>query len=253
MVEQGAGPALVLVPGLPGPWQFITPLIDALASRFRVLTLSLGPECTLDADVARIADALDRGRVNRAVICGISFGGLVALRFAAAYPQRTAALVLVSTPGPGVRLRPRQRTFARWPHLLLPFFLFDLPRHLRRELRRALPDRRERFAFQWRQVCTGFETRPDFGRAAKRARLIEQLDIAADAKRVTSPTLVVTGEPDLDSVVPAGGTVAFLDLIPNARHIVIRDTGHLGSITRPAELAGLVHQFAGPTVQTDVA
>ena len=104
MVEHGSGPALVVIPGLPGSWKFVAPAVHALSAGFRVLTMSLGPECTLDSDVRRIAASLDERRIDRAVVCGISLGGLVALRFAAAHPERTSALVLVSTTGVKRRL-----------------------------------------------------------------------------------------------------------------------------------------------------
>src|SRR4051812_40401105 len=109
MTEYGAGRALVVIPGLPGPWRYIAPAVESLSSHFRVLTMSLGPECTIEDDVKRIAAALDERGLDDAVICGISLGGLVALRFAAMYPRRTSALVLVSSPGPGATLRPRHR------------------------------------------------------------------------------------------------------------------------------------------------
>ena len=43
---------------------------------------------------------LDRAGLERAAICGISLGGMVALRYAAVRAGRVSALVLVSVPGP---------------------------------------------------------------------------------------------------------------------------------------------------------
>jgi hypothetical protein len=57
-VEQGSGPPLVLVPGIPGPWEYVRLAVDALAASFRVLTFSLGPECSIEGDVARIGREL---------------------------------------------------------------------------------------------------------------------------------------------------------------------------------------------------
>jgi pimeloyl-ACP methyl ester carboxylesterase len=99
--EQGSGPPLVLLPGIPGPWEYVRPAVEALAASYRVLTFGLGPECSIESDVARICRELDDRRLEQAVICGISFGGLIALRFAATHPARTRALVLASVPGPG--------------------------------------------------------------------------------------------------------------------------------------------------------
>ncbi len=54
MFEHGSGPPLVLIPGIPGPWEYMRPAVEALAASYRVLTFSLGPECSIESDVARI-------------------------------------------------------------------------------------------------------------------------------------------------------------------------------------------------------
>jgi pimeloyl-ACP methyl ester carboxylesterase len=240
MIEHGAGRALVLVPGLPGPWHYAAPAMHALSAHFRVLTLSLGRECTIEADVARILDGLNERHLERAVICGISLGGLVALRFAATYPQRTAALVLVSAPGPGATLRPHHRFYARWPWVCGPLFVLETPFRLWRETR-------------WLRITTlvaaALRAPVSFKKIARRAQLIESTDIAGDCRRVVSPTLVVTGEPHLDNVVPVESTTEYLRAIPGARHVVLKSTGHIGSITQPGIFADTIAAFAGGAVQ----
>jgi len=57
-----------------------------------------------DAYVAQVRQALDQAGVDRAVVCGVSYGGLVAAAFAAAHPDRVAALVLASALPPSWRL-----------------------------------------------------------------------------------------------------------------------------------------------------
>src|SRR5262245_20412769 len=103
IIERGTGTPLVLVPGLPGRWEFFAPTIDELARSFRVITFSLSgefggprfdPMRGMDNFKDQITAALDNRGIERAIVCGISFGGVVALRFAAEFPERTAALVL---------------------------------------------------------------------------------------------------------------------------------------------------------------
>ena len=110
IIERGAGTPLIVVPALQGRWEYFAPAVDALARSFRVMTFSLRGElgCPriepgrgIDNFADQIAAALDSRGLERAIVCGISFGGLAALRFAAERPERTAALVLASTPGPG--------------------------------------------------------------------------------------------------------------------------------------------------------
>ena len=144
------------------PWDSGTvgyqrPCIDALAKRFRVLSLPLSGERGAEGDLSAAggldndtpADCHDpdRSGIDRATICGVSFGGLVAVRFAAAYRHRVRALVLASTPGPDMHLRRRhERTF----DFLAYSVLSSLPRHhseFATELLASFPHRTDRWRF----------------------------------------------------------------------------------------------------------
>jgi pimeloyl-ACP methyl ester carboxylesterase len=243
MFEQGSGPPLVLLPGIPGPWEYVRPAIEALAASYRVLTFALGPECSIESDVARVCRELDDRRLDQAVVCGISFGGLIALRFGATQPARTRALVLASPPGPGTKLRPSHRIYTQWPYVFGPLFLAETPFRVRREVKRALPLRSERWSFYRSQLRTFLTAGASLQDIARRARLMEELDTAADCRSVVAPTLIVTGEPALDWVVPVKHTTEYLRLIRGARHVVLEGTGHLGAITRPAVFAAAITRF----------
>lgn len=81
-------------------------------------------------------------------------------------------------------------------------------------------------------------------RMASRARLIETIDAAAECARITVPTLVVTGERELDRVVSVDRSIGYVSLIRDSRGVVLARTGHLGPITRPREFAAIVRDFA---------
>src|SRR5207302_72002 len=110
IVDKGSGAPIVIIPGLQGRWEYLRPAVEALAQSCRVVTfplcgertcgLGFDPRLGLDNYVAQVLAVLEARRIERAAICGVSFGGLAAVRFAAAHPERTAALVLASTPGP---------------------------------------------------------------------------------------------------------------------------------------------------------
>ena len=245
-------PPLVLVPGIQGRPEYHGPAIDALADRFHVMTLPLCGEPSaavpdassdLDAYADLIEAALDAHGCDRAVICGVSFGGIVALRFAARRPHRTEMLVLASVPGPGWHLRGRHEFYARWPRLFGALFLAESPFRLRREIAAALPSLRERRRFLGWQLRTVVAAPPSLLRMAARAKLIAGADMAADCQRVSAPTFVVTGEAGLDQVVAVEATRRYLELIAGAEYAVIEKTGHLGSTTRPDVFASLVEHF----------
>ena len=211
LIEVGKGPPLVLIPGIQGRPEYLRPAIDALATSFRTLTFPLcgergcdaplDPALGIDNDARQIAEVLDRSGVDRAIVCGISFGGLPAIRFAAVAPERTAALILASVPGPDWHMRPRHRLYARAPWLFGPLFLAESPWRLHDEIRSALPRAGARWRFVRGQLGTLLRAPISPARMAWRAALISSPLVFDDCARIVAPTLVVTGEPGLDRVV----------------------------------------------------
>ena len=242
VVDRGSGPPLVLIPGLQGRWEYMRATVDALAGYFRVITFSLEGS-DLDSYVQQVADALDEAGVDEAVVCGVSFGGLIAVRFAARHPARCKALVLASTPKPALTLRRRHQIYLKMPWILGPLFLAETPFRVRRELRAAMPEPKARRRFSLAALKTFFGAPISLRKMAERARLVTGDAVAADCLRVAAPTLVVTGEAHLDHVVPADGTAEYERLIPRARRVVLPATGHLGTMTRPREFAAIVRAF----------
>lgn len=257
LIELGAGTPLVFIPGLQGRWEYAAITVDALARHFRVITASLCDEPssggTFDAQGGidtygnHVVALMDRAAVARAVVCGLSFGGLVALNVAARFPERVSALVLASTPGPGFHLRKRHEFYARLPWIFGPVFLVETPFRAAPEVRRALPEARDRRAFGWSMIRAGARARLSPSRMARRARAIQHYDIPAACRRVAAPTLVLTGEPDLDFVVNTGTSEQYARLIANSRHVVLERTGHQGSLTRPDAFVDLIRRFVDNT------
>jgi len=243
IIARGTGPALVLIPGLQGRWEYMRAAVDALSASFRVITFSLGAG-ELDDLAQQVVNALDGKTIPRATICGVSFGGLVALRVAAAHADRCERLVLASTPPPALRLRKRHELYLKAPWLLGPLFVAETPFRLRHELRAAMPNPKDRRRFSLDALRTGLAAPVSIGAMASRAKLVLTDAAARYCARVAAPTLIITGEAHLDYVVPVEGSAAYERLIANARRAVLRETGHLGSMTRPREFAELVRAFA---------
>src|SRR5262249_18003024 len=84
--------------------------------------------------------------------------------------------------------------------------------------------------------------RVSLSQMANRARLLSG-DSSVDAQRITAPTLIVTGERALDYVVPHDGSIEYTRLISNSHHVVIPQTAHLGSTTRPDVFAAILRDF----------
>ena len=242
IIDRGSGPPLVLIPGLQGRWEYMRPAVDALSASFRVITFSLAG-AALDILADQVATALDDTQIDRATICGVSFGGLVAVRFAAKHASRCSALVLASTPRPALQLRRRHQVYLKAPWIFGPFFLAESPWRLRPEVRVAIPDRRARRAFSLAALKTLVSAPVSLSMMASRAKQVVTTNLEGDCARISAPTLIVTGEAHLDYVVPVEGSSVYQRLIPQARTSVLKQTGHLGSITRPEEFAAMVRGF----------
>lgn len=254
IVDRGGGTPVVVVPGIQGRWEWMKPAINALAQRCRVITFSLAdePSCGAPFDetrgfwsyVEQVRAALDAAGVERATICGVSYGGLIAAAFASRYPDRASSLVLVSALPPSWRPDRRIRFYARAPWLLTPIFLLASLR-LYREIaaasgglvRGAGPGVRH----AWRVLTHMFSPR----RMVRRATLLASVDFAAALAPIAQPTLVITGEPALDRVIPVRHVAReYAALCPQVRFETLDRTGHLGLITRPEAFARLVVSFA---------
>lgn len=244
MVDVGQGQAVVIVPGIPGRCEWLQPAIDALATRYRVLSVSVTDLPRRDASFDQWAMTIDRmldaAGVADATIVGVSFGALVAIHYAASRPARVRTVVLASSPSPRWRIDPRTAFYLRWPRLVMPLLVVRSIGRLAPEIVSSLPDwsSRSRFAglYAWRAL------RYPLSATALR-RWVEgwlAADVEQACARVASPVTVITGEVTLDRVVPVAATLQILELIPHATHVTFGGTGHAGSVTRPEAFADIV-------------
>ena len=253
IVDRGGGTPIVVIPGAQGRWEWMKPAIDALAQRCRVITFSLADEPSADARfdpqrgfwcyVDQVRDALDAAGVDRAAICGVSYGGLIAAVFAARYPHRASSLVLVSAMPPSWKPDRRVRFFLRAPRLLAPLFVLSSLRlyiEIAAASQSVVSGVSAALGHAWRVVGHMLSPR----RMARRVRFLASVDVPKEVAGVTLPTLVVTGEPRLDRIVPVRATGEYGALWPKAQVGTIANTGHLGLITRPETFASIVVPFA---------
>jgi pimeloyl-ACP methyl ester carboxylesterase len=253
IVDVGSGTPVVLVPGIQGRWEWMKPAVDALSKRCRVITFSLADEPTSRARfdktagfqsyVQQIDDALDAAGVRRAIVCGVSYGGLIAAAFASRRPDRTSALVLVSALPPSWTPDARVRFLIRAPMLLSPLFCLASLRLLR-EIVIAKQGVIQGLVFAVSRMASVLVYRFSPRRMARRVQVLDGLDLEREVTPLRVPTLVITGEPDVDRVVPVHLTQNYLRIWRHASAATIERTGHLGLITRPDRFAELAAGFA---------
>jgi 3-oxoadipate enol-lactonase len=259
IVDKGSGPPVVVIPGIQGRWEWMKPGIDALAVRCRVITYSLSdePSCGGNFDdatgfacyVEQVRDALDQAGTSSATICGVSYGGLIASAFAARYPERTRGLVLISALPPSWTPDARVRFYLQAPRLLTPMFMvssFLMYHEIAAAHRGTLAGLREAVRHGVNVLRHMFSP----SRMARRVHLLARAELCALVPP-SAPTLVITGEPSLDRVVPVRTTHEYLQWLPHARAVTVERTGHLGFITRPHVFADLVAPFAIENVEVE--
>ncbi|HYE87002.1 MAG TPA: alpha/beta hydrolase [Vicinamibacterales bacterium] len=252
MVDKGHGTPIVLIPGLQGRWEWMRPAVDALAKHHRVITFSLCDERTspfpcderkaFENYVEQVDLALERAHVGKAVIAGVSYGGLIATEYAARRPERVQGLVLANALHRTWQPNSQQQRFLKAPRMMSPLFVATAPRRMRPEMAATFPRFFARLSFS---VTFGLNVMFALASPAKMARRIEwsSRHRFADTHRIGAPALIVTGEPDLDRVVPVDVTRRYLNELHSAKHVVLKHTGHNGLVTRPDAFADLLGRF----------
>lgn len=105
--ERGTGPPLVLLPGLGCTHAIWAPQVERFAADHRVIAVDprgaggssplRGTRRILPRQAADLAAVVEHLGIDRAVVCGVSYGGVLAQRFALDFPERVAGLVTVDS------------------------------------------------------------------------------------------------------------------------------------------------------------
>jgi pimeloyl-ACP methyl ester carboxylesterase len=253
VIDRGTGTPVVIMPGIQGRWEWLEPAVDALAARCRVVTFSLCDEPTsgfpfdpsrgIDNYLDQLDAAFDRAGLDSAVLVGVSYSGPIATEFAARRPHRVRGLVLVSALPPDWTPNRRARFYLRAPRLLSPLFLLDSPARVLPEIRRALPSLGDQVRF------AAGQTRRTLKAFLSPTRMAARLQWTADYRygdpgQLRRRVLVITGEDGLDRVVSPELTRRYLAAVPDAEHVVLDRTGHIGLLTRADAFARHVSRFA---------
>ncbi|MEN3339835.1 MAG: hypothetical protein V7647_3511 [Acidobacteriota bacterium] len=253
MFDHGTGPPLIVIPGIQGRWEWLRPTLRELQKRCRTISYTLcgdigsrasfDPALGFDNYVRQLDGVFRQTGVTRAALCGISYGGFIALRYAALHPERVTSLVLASSPAPGWVPNEQQRAYVNSPWRSAPAFVVTAPMRLWPEVRAAYDTWPARFAFAAVHGIRVLGAPMVPSRMAARVTLQQTIDFAPDCARVKAPTLVTTGDDALDQIVDPAVTRRYLTLIPGAQYEKMERSGHIGMLTRPKQFAAIVAGF----------
>jgi pimeloyl-ACP methyl ester carboxylesterase len=238
-------PAIVLVHGTRlsrGLWH---PQLVALSGAFRVVALDLPGHGALrdrpfvwDEAVEEIARVVDEATAGRAVVCGLSLGGYLAIDVAARHPERVAGLVIS-----GASAQPRGLLFPvgiRWLALLLD--------------RTSSPglERVNRRWFRWRYpgptanaiLAGGF----GFEAGSDALRQLIGRDARASLAAYPGPTLILNGQYDLPFRL---GQRGFRRAARDPHIAVVRGASHLVNLDRPSAYSAALARFTAEVARAD--
>ncbi len=193
---------------------------------------------TIGAYAEDTVDLLDGLRQERAVICGFSMGGYVALELVRRFPERVRALILANTRAApdssaaqtarldmvrqverdGVDVLVR----AMLPQLLAPGSLTAQPQvveHTRTMIRSASVP----------------------GAVAALHAMKDRADSTSLLGEIQVPTLVIAGRED--AIVPVTEARQMADAIPGAQFTAIPEAGHLTPLEQPISMGRVVREF----------
>jgi pyruvate dehydrogenase E2 component (dihydrolipoamide acetyltransferase) len=225
-------------------------LLGALVPRARgVLAIDLlGHGASADvpethASIRHHAEAvlrcLDHAGVDRAIVCGNSMGGGVALRLAASWPDRVAGLVLVASIGRDVHDGPARAWIGR-DNPLIPAeadvdkfmqIVLEQPPPVGKAVLRHVITRRARRAPQLHKLFRGFVLAGGDDDGVPRA-----------LAGIAQPALVVHGEQD--RIISKAVAEDLVHALPRAELVVMRGVGHAPQLEAPRVTARIVERFA---------
>jgi pimeloyl-ACP methyl ester carboxylesterase len=261
VVQAGRGPDLLLLHGaLATHWDWLEGPFAALARRFRVTAvdrpghgLSRRPrfEGTPRDQAGQIAEALDTLGIDRAIVCGHSMGGLVALALAEGFPARVARLVLVA-PLAFPEARPLEHSLLapRAAPLVGPFLSRIGEATIDRPVLKAV----QRLMFAPQPVPPHWEENYPYDQVlTPEAMVMEGEETAAilpfspaslfDYARIRVPAHILTGTAD-QVVRPDAHARPLAALLPESRLTEVAGIGHMLHHTAPDALIQIMEESA---------
>lgn len=228
-VVTGNGPDVVLIHALGLSHAIWTEHAERLERDFRVTRVDVRGHGASEkpAGPYRIEDmaedvraVMDEEGVERAILAGVSLGGMISLALALAHPARVRGLVLTDTTagyGPDGKDAREQRARAAETGGMAPLVDNTLDRFFTPGFRQAHPD----LWVRTRRLLLANDPRA----YAATLRAIANLDLAARLGEIRCPTVVLVGEGDtstppfMSEALHRGIRGSRYEVIPNARHL----------------------------------
>lgn len=192
----------------------------------------------LDRFAAAIIEDMDAGRIDRAVVVGLSMGGYVAFRLHARWPERITALVLADTragadsrEGAAKRTEQAERVRREGMEWFVDVQLPSLLGETTRQMHPEVTDRVRRMML---------DADPE-GVALALLAMRDRPDSIPDLARIDVPVLAIVGEED--TVTPAREARLIAEGVSDGRLEIIPGAGHLSNLENPKAFGEALDSF----------
>lgn len=249
--QQGAGTPFVLLPGLGRHLRHWNGLDTLLAEHFQVITydpmgtgLSSGRAAfSVEGLALEVLSLLDALGIRQAHLLGLSLGGMVALAFSAAYPERVLSQFVINSSIGGLGIPRLERAALdamvrsaiwkdRWLEFVLPVALGP----------RVSFERQRAIMIEWSRLesevgpISSWVTTQHFYAAT-------QFRLTPSVSQLSVPTYILYGTED--RFVTPNNSLAMGRAVPKSHVIAVEGAGHELHLEDPHELVRLVEKAIG--------
>jgi 3-oxoadipate enol-lactonase len=248
IAAQAGRPTLVFANSLGTDFRIWTGLTTRLAGDFAMVAYDkrghglseLGEAApTIATHVADLAGLLDHLRVKRAILCGLSVGGLIAQGLYASRPDLIEAMILCDTAHKiGTPEIWNGRIDASGTAGIASFADGVMEKWFTPKFHKERAGELSGYRTMLvRQSPAGYQAV---------CAAIRDADFTRTAASIAVPTLCVVGE--RDGSTPPELVRSMADLIPGARFEIIAGAGHIPCVEQPDALAALIRGFVGGVI-----
>jgi 3-oxoadipate enol-lactonase len=244
--ERGSGRPIILLHGSPFDRRMWAPQLAGLSGEFRIVAPDLpgygssplrAATMTMRAFADAVVELLDALGIDRAVVVGLSMGGLVAMELALGRPERVEGVVLAATSSAPLHPREAERRRAAAAEIEANGMLATTL-----EMAGSLfgPRARRNPPLLVDVLRMMLSTPPAGAAAALRGRA-EHPDYSSLLPELAVPSLVIAG--DADGFAPEEVTAQLVDSLPEPELLVLPGVGHLPNLEEPGRFNAALRAF----------
>src|SRR4030095_13042030 len=233
------GIPLVFIHGFPFDQTMWEPQLKALPHSFRAFTYDLrghgksemgDGQYTVELFVDDLMALLDYFQIAKAILCGLSLGGYIALRAAERNGDRIRSLLLCGTKS---EADPNETKLKRAEQIKL--VKSDGARALAPLLVKSLfaPTTHEENPAVVEKIRRTIESTDPLALAGTLLAMASRTDTTASLAKIQVPTLILVGE--ADTITPPSPSRAMHEKIAGSKMAVIPKAGHLSNLENPEE------------------